>query len=159
MIIPITIGTRQATRAVVLGTKKLRMKPQRMTPITTRFDFAPSLERITSAIRLSSPVLVMATARNMAAATKQNAVEAKPFSPIPSPAAVPNSLPVSGLGEKPINSAINVIMTPALTGYEIAVVAQTMTEKTIMPIILWPATESPSGFGSITITARTASAR
>lgn len=65
----------------------------------------------------------------MAAATKQNAVEAKPFSPIPSPAAVPNSLPVSGLGEKPINSAINVIMTPALTGYEIAVVAQTMTEK------------------------------
>ena len=116
LIMPITIGTRQATRAVVLGTKKLKIKPHKITPIKTRFDFAPTLERITSAIRLSSPVLVIAAAKNIAAATRQNDVEEKPFSAMPSPALVPYSLPVSGLGAKPTKSAIKTIITPALTG-------------------------------------------
>ena len=116
LIMPITIGTRQATRAVVLGTKKLKIKPHKMTPSKTRFDFAPTLDKITSAIRLSSPVLVMAAARNIAAATRQNAVAEKPLSAITSPALVPYSLPVAGFGAKPIKRAISTMITPALTG-------------------------------------------
>ena len=158
LIMPITMGTRQATRAVVLGTKKLKIKPHKITPSKTRFALAPTLESIIRAIRLSSPVLVMAAARNIAAATRQKAVDENPFSAIPSPALVPYNLPVASLGANPTRRAIKTIITPALTGYEIAVVAQTITENTITPIILCPATDRPSGVGRSTITARTASA-
>src|ERR1035437_828818 len=45
-MMPITIGTMHETRAVVLGTKKLRTKPTRMTPMRTRLVLAPILDKI-----------------------------------------------------------------------------------------------------------------
>ena len=101
---------------MVLGTKKLRIKPQQITPMTTRLALAPSLDKMTRAIRLSSPVFVIAVAKNMAAATRQKAVVEKPLRPMPRPAAVPKILPVAGLGAKPISTAMSAMITPALTG-------------------------------------------
>ncbi|MNJ59733.1 hypothetical protein D3C77_554300 [compost metagenome] len=45
-ITPIMIGTTQATRAVALGTMKLRMMVTRMAPISTRRGLAPTLDRV-----------------------------------------------------------------------------------------------------------------
>lgn len=61
-MMPITIGTTQETRAVVLGTKKLRTKPTMITPASMRFVRVPTLESTNSAMRLSRPVCIIAAA-------------------------------------------------------------------------------------------------
>ena len=78
-MMPSMIGTRQATRAVVEGTRNASTKPTRMVPITTWLVRAPTRDRMMSAMRLSRPVVVMAAARNRAAATSTSAVLAKPL--------------------------------------------------------------------------------
>ena len=145
---PITIGTRHATRAVVEGTKKERMKPQRMMPITTRLGVAPILESVRSAMRLSSPVLIMAAARKSAAPTKQKAGDEKPVSAVFMPAVVPMMPVPSGLGESPISTAMSAMMRPPETGKETAVLDQVITAKTMMPIMRCPATVSPCCSGA-----------
>ena len=67
-------------------------------------------------MRLSSPVTVMATARNKAAATRANAVLAKPLNAIPSPALVPiRTVGLVRLGEVPSRKAISAAITTADT--------------------------------------------
>ena len=132
---PVTIGTRQATRAVVDGTKKERMKPQRMMPSTTREGDVPILESVTRAIRRSSPVCIMAAARKSAAPTRQKAGEEKPVSAMRSALLVPMSPWPSGCGESPTRTAMSAMMTPAETGNDTAPVAQVMTAKAMMPIM------------------------
>ncbi len=90
-MIPSVIGTRQATRAVVDGTRKAMTKPTRIVPITTCRVSVPTRDRMLSAMRLSSPVAVMAAARNRAAATRASAVLANPLKASPRPALVPIS--------------------------------------------------------------------
>ena len=89
MMMPMTIGTMQETRAVVLGTKKLSKKPTMITPISTRLVFAPTLDNTSRAMRLSRPVRVIAAARNSAPPTSAQAVLLKP------PRAMPNALLVA----------------------------------------------------------------
>jgi hypothetical protein len=88
-MMPSVIGTRQATRAVVEGTRKAITKPTRMVPITTWRVSVPTRDRIESAMRLSRPVAVMAADRNKAAATRARAVLEKPLNAVVSPALVP----------------------------------------------------------------------
>ena len=111
-----TMGTKQATRAVVDGTKKERINPQRITPRTIRFGSAPTLCSTNRAILLSRPVIVIAAAKKRAAPTRQKAGDEKPASAIFIPAEVP--IICSGLapGEKPIKIAVKVMMRTAETG-------------------------------------------
>ena len=78
-MMPSVIGTRQATRAVVDGTRKAMTKPTRMVPMTTWRVSVPTRDRMVSAMRRSRPVAVMAAARNSAEATSTSAVLAKPL--------------------------------------------------------------------------------
>ena len=114
---PTTIGTMQETLAVVDGTKKLRMKPTKMTPMTRRLDLTPTWDITTRAIRLSRPVIIMPADRNIAAATSAQAVVENPDNPIWRALLVPSSAPCfAGSGAMPSANAINVTMTNALTG-------------------------------------------
>jgi hypothetical protein len=88
-MMPNVIGTRQATRAVVEGTRNAITKSTRMVPITTWRVSVPARDRIESAMRLSRPVAVIAADRNRAAATRASAVLAKPLKAVVSPALVP----------------------------------------------------------------------
>lgn len=115
-MMPMMIGTMQATRAVVEGTRKASTMPTRIAPITTRFVLAPTLESTKSAMRLSSPVTVMPADRKVAAATSASAVFAKPPSARPSAAPVPRT--VSGFaafGARPRRNAMSATMSTALT--------------------------------------------
>ena len=115
-MIPMMIGTRQATRAVVLGTKNERTIPTRIAPITTRLVRAPTLDRIRSAMRLSSPVTVIAADRKSAAATRARAVFANPPRAIPSAAPVPRiASGLAGFGARPSMNAMSAAMITALT--------------------------------------------
>ena len=124
------------------------MNPQRITPRTIREGFTPVSLSTMSAIRLSSPVFIMAAARKSAAPTRQNAGDENPASAVFIPADVPMIAPgAPGFGEKPTSTATSAMMMPPDTGYETEVVAQTITAKTMTPIILCPATESPGCSG------------
>ena len=115
-MIPMMIGTRHATRAVVLGTKNERTIPTRIAPITTRLVRAPTFDRMRSAIRLSRPVTVIAADRKSAAATSASAVFANPPSAIPSAAPVPRTVSgFAGFGARPSMNAISAAMMTALT--------------------------------------------
>ena len=114
-MMPMMMGTRQATRAVVEGTRKDSTMPTRMAPISTRLVRAPTLERMKSAMRLSSPVMVMAADRKQAAATRASAVLAKP--PMASVRAGPVPSTTSGLaalGAMPSMKAMSAVMSTAL---------------------------------------------
>src|SRR5215471_3935923 len=147
-MMPITIGTRQETRAVVLGTKKLRMNPTTMTPAKTLFILAPIFESTNRAMRLSKPVSIIPAARNSAPATKASAGLANPPSAMLKPSLVPyNLVGVETLGEIPSEKAINARITPALAGYEIESVIQTMTENSRIANIRFPASGRSAGVG------------
>ncbi|MNN43272.1 hypothetical protein D3C81_1575000 [compost metagenome] len=88
-ITPIMIGTVQALRAVALGTTRLRMIVTAMVPMRMRRVLVPMAESVTSAMRRSSPVTVMAAEMNSAAATSASAVFEKPASAMPSAREVP----------------------------------------------------------------------
>ena len=90
---PIMMGTRQATRAVVLGTTNDSRKPTTMAPITMWLVPASTLDSTTSAMRRSSPVAVIAAAMKQAAATSATALFANPDKARPSAAPVPMSAP------------------------------------------------------------------
>ena len=140
-IIPITIGTIQATRAVVEGTKKLRANPVKITPIRIRFVFAPTKERTRRAIRLSSPVFVIAMERNNAAPTRAQAVLANPLRPLAKAALVPYmTVGFATLGAKPRRIIIKERIIAALAGYETHSVIHRITEKTKRASMWWPAT-------------------
>ncbi len=64
------IGTRQATRTVVLGTINDSKKPVTMAPITMLLVPAFTRDRTTRAMRQSSPVAVIAAAMKQAAARR-----------------------------------------------------------------------------------------
>src|SRR6188768_1301977 len=115
-MIPSVIGTRQATRAVVDGTRNAIAKPTKIVPTTTFRVSVPTRDRTLSAIRLSRPVAVIAAARNNADATSTRAVLAKPLNASVRPALVPiNALGFAGLGENPSRKAIIAAMTTADT--------------------------------------------
>src|ERR1044071_299510 len=115
-MMPSVIGTRQATRAVVEGTRNAITKPTMMVPMTTWRVSVPVRERIVSAIRLSRPVAVMAAARNKAEATSTRAVLAKPLNASVRAALVPISAAgFAGLGEKPTRNAISAAIMIAET--------------------------------------------
>ena len=116
-MMPMTIGTMQETRAVVLGTKKLRIKPTRITPARILLVLAPILDRTNRAMRLSSPVFIMAAAIKRAAPTSARAVLEKPLRASLRAPEVPSIL--SGLfmlGAVPSRNAIRVMMMDAETG-------------------------------------------
>ena len=116
-MMPSTIGARHPTRAVVLGTKNARTKPTKIIPARIRFVRAPTLDRMTSAIRLSSPVCIIAAARNNAAPTRTVPLLLIPANVILTASAVPSILAGSlRSGEKPRHTSISVAMTAALTG-------------------------------------------
>src|SRR5215831_11661418 len=147
-MMPITIGTRQETRAVVLGTKKLRMNPTTITPAKTLFVLAPIFDSTNRAMRLSKPVSIIPAARNSAPATNARAGFAKPPSAIVKPSLVVYHLVgAETLGGIPSEKAINARITPALAGYEIESVIQTMTENSRIASIRFPATGRSAGVG------------
>ena len=134
---------------MVLGTKKLSTKPVRMTPARTWFVFAPIFDSTKSAMRLSSPVFIIAAAMNMAAPTSASADDEKPASASFSPADVPRSFDGFAMsGAVPKRNAMSEMMMPDETGYETASVIQMMTEKIRMPIMRCPADERSGGVGS-----------
>jgi len=92
---PIMIGTRHATRAVVLGTMNDSRKPTTIAPITMWLVRASTRESTTSAMRRSRPVAVMAAAMKQAAATSATALFEKPDSARPSAAPVPMPVPLA----------------------------------------------------------------
>jgi hypothetical protein len=113
---PSMIGTRQETRAVVEGTSRASTMPTSIEPTITCRVSVPMRDRITSAMRLSSPVAVMAAARNSAAATSASAVLANPLNASPRPALVPiRAFGLAGLGDSPSTNAIRAAMTTADT--------------------------------------------
>ncbi len=115
-MMPSMIGTRQDTRAVVEGTRKASTMPTSMEPASTLRVSVPTRERMTRAMRRSSPVTCMAAARNSAAATSANAVVAKPLKAMPSAALVPSStLGLATLGAVPRRNAMSAAMTRAET--------------------------------------------
>jgi hypothetical protein len=115
-MMPIMIGTRQATRAVVLGTRNASTMPTSIAPITTRWVRAPTRASTNSAMRLSSPVIVIAADRNVAAATSAIAVLANPASAMPSAAPVPYTTSgLATLGAIPSRNAMSAAMMTALT--------------------------------------------
>ena len=86
---PPTMGTIQATRAVVEGTKKLRVKPTPMTPSSSRLLLVPTRDMIFRASLRSKPVVCMPTARNSAAATMAQAPLESPLRPVTKAAFMP----------------------------------------------------------------------
>ena len=115
-MMPIIIGTRQATRAVVLGTRNDSTMPTRIAPISTRLVRAPTRDNTNSAMRLSKPVMVIAAEMNSAAATSANAVLANPPSAMPRAALVPSTASgLAGLGAMPSRKAISATISTALT--------------------------------------------
>ncbi|MOA02369.1 hypothetical protein D3C78_1218170 [compost metagenome] len=115
-ITPSMIGTTQATRAVALGTMKLSSTVTTMAPNSTRWVLAPTRARVSSAMRLSSPVWVMAAAMNSAAATSASAELAKPARPMARPPLVPISCAgLPSCGALPSRKAISPTMMMALT--------------------------------------------
>ncbi len=117
MMMPMTIGTRHDTRAVVLGTKKLKTKPTIITPAIMRLAVVPTFERTKRAIRLSSPVFIIAAAMNTAPATRAKAVLLKPPRAIVNPLVVPHrALGFAGSGDRPRIKAIAATIMAALTG-------------------------------------------
>ena len=90
---PIMIGTKHATRAVVLGTMNDSRKPTTIAPITMLLVRASTFDSTNSAMRLSSPVAVMAAAMKQAAATSATALLEKPLKASPNAAPVPMSAP------------------------------------------------------------------
>ena len=114
-MMPMMMGTRQATRAVVEGTRKDSTMPTRMAPISTRLVRAPTLERMKRAMRLSRPVMVMAAERKQAAATRASAVLAKPPSARVSAGPVPSTASgLAELGAMPSMKAMRAVMSTAL---------------------------------------------
>ena len=116
-MMPITIGTIHDTLAVVLGTKKLRIKPTRITPASTFLVLAPILDRINKAKRLSRPVFIIAAEINNAAPTKARAGLENPDIAIFSAPEVPKTL--SGFiifGAVPSRNAISEMIIAADTG-------------------------------------------
>ena len=83
------LGTTQAVRAVALGTTRLRTMVTTMAPIIMLRLLAPIFDIVNSAMRLSSPVMVIAAAINIAAATSARAELEKPDRVIFSAFAVP----------------------------------------------------------------------
>ena len=115
-MMPSMIGTRHDTRAVVEGTRNASTIPTSIDPATTCRVSVPTRDRMTSAIRRSRPVAVMAAARKSAAATSASAVLAKPLNARPSPALVPiSAFGLAGLGEMPSKNAISAAITTAET--------------------------------------------
>jgi hypothetical protein len=115
-MMPSVIGTRHATRAVVDGTRNAMTKPTRIVPITTLRVSVPARARMFSAMRRSSPVAVMAAARNSADATSTSAVLAKPLNASVSAAPVPiGTARLATLGAKPSRNAINAAIRIAET--------------------------------------------
>ena len=148
-MMPMTIGTMQETRAVVDGTKKLRRKPTKITPMTRRFDLTPICDMTMSAIRLSSPVIIMPAERNIAPATNAHAVVEKPARPILRAFAVPKiASGFAGFGDNPSPKDMNVTITKALTGYETPSVIQMMTANTRIAISRCPSVGRSAGVGS-----------
>ena len=86
---PIMIGTTQALRAVALGTTSDRRIVTTMLPIRMRRVLVPMVESVTSAMRRSSPVMVMAAAMHSAAPTSASAVLENPASAMPRAGPVP----------------------------------------------------------------------
>ena len=119
-----------------------------MMPTTTRLGVAPILESVKSAMRLSSPVRIIAAARKSAAPTRQKAGDEKPVSAVFMPAVVPMIPVPSGLGESPIRTAMRAMMRPPETGKDTAVLDQVITAKTMMPIMRCPATVRPCCSGA-----------
>jgi len=114
---PIMMGTRHATRAVVLGTMNDSRKPTPMAPMTMWLVRASTLDSTSSAMRRSSPVAVMAAAMKQAAATSATALFEKPERAKPSAAPVPMAAP-AGLvasGTAASRKIIRAPMTTALT--------------------------------------------
>ncbi len=115
-MMPSMIGTRQDTRAVVDGTRKASTIPTSMEPAMTWRVSVPTRARMTRAMRRSRPVVVIAAARNSAAATSASAVLAKPLNARPRPALVPiSALGLAGFGEIPSKNAISAAITTADT--------------------------------------------
>ena len=89
----------------------------KITPIRMRFVLAPTLDNTSKAMRRSRPVRVIAAARNKAPPTSAQAVLLKPPNAMDKALLVP--IAVSGFaksGAKPSMSAINAVITTALTG-------------------------------------------
>ena len=116
-MIPSTMGTMQPTLAVVLGTKKASTKPTKIMPARILLVLAPTLDRTKRAMRLSSPVCIMAAARKRAAPTSTVPLALTPAKAIFRALEVPKSLAGScGSGDSPRHKIINVAMMVALTG-------------------------------------------
>jgi hypothetical protein len=114
---PSMIGTRHDTRAVVEGTRNASTIPTSIDPAMTWRVSVPTRDRMTSAIRRSSPVAVIAAARNSAAATSASAVLAKPLNARLRPALVPiRAFGLAGFGEIPSRNAMSAAITTAATG-------------------------------------------
>ena len=116
-IIPKTIGTMQPTRAVVLGTKKAKIKPTKIIPATMRFVLEPTLDKMPKAIRLSRFVCIIAAAKNRAAPTRIVPLELRPANVIDT--ALPKPITCVGLsraGAVPNETNINDAIIAALTG-------------------------------------------
>ncbi|MNF98517.1 hypothetical protein D3C84_813790 [compost metagenome] len=79
-ITPIMIGTTQALRAVALGTTRLSRIVTTTAPSKMRRVLTPTRDRVTRAIRRSSPVWVMAAAMNKAPTTSARALLENPVS-------------------------------------------------------------------------------
>ena len=110
------IGTTAAARAVALGTRKLSTMTTMMPPITTRLVRTPTSDRMASAMRRSRPVMVIALARNSAAATRVSAVLPKPLTAMVRPCTVPSSAcGLAGSGDMPSKKASSAAMATALT--------------------------------------------
>src|SRR5690606_35961182 len=91
----------------------------------------------------------MAAAMNSAPATRAKAEFAKPASPVLMAADVPR-ITLGSLtdGAVPSRTAISVVIMMALASYETASVTHTMTAKTRMANIRWPAMGKSAGVGS-----------
>ena len=109
------IGTTHALRAVALGTTRLSRMVTAMAPSKMRRVLVPIRDSVTSAIRRSSPVWVMAAAINKAPATSASAALENPVNAMVMPALVPYSLLGScSVGAMPIKNAISDVIMIAL---------------------------------------------
>ncbi|MNQ33207.1 hypothetical protein D3C85_466300 [compost metagenome] len=112
---PIMIGTTAALRAVALGTTRLSTIVTAIHPIRMRRVLVPTRDSVTSAMRRSSPVNVMAAAMNKAPVTSASAELAKPVSAMLMAADVPYSTLGSLIvGAVPSRKAISVVIMIAL---------------------------------------------
>ncbi|MNJ57705.1 hypothetical protein D3C77_533060 [compost metagenome] len=112
---PIMIGTTAALRAVALGTTRLSTMVTAIHPIRMRRVLVPTRDSVTSAMRRSSPVKVMAAAMNKAPVTSASAELAKPVSAMLMAADVPYSTLGSLIvGAVPSRKAISVVIMIAL---------------------------------------------